>query len=123
MTSTKSIRDVYQILRDRFAGKCRKAALYDVSLTENGSCVLTSTIHGSQSFVTTFKENEELIQEILEIFDIIVENYTERGYFVNYGRPSLKFMQSLDDAYIYANYHRYFKDYHVVIQITISEPR
>lgn len=120
MKTNQSIRDVYQILRDRFVGKTKNAAFFDVILNEDNSTSLTATIHGhSQTFQQTFIQHKELIDEILSMFDVIETNHLELGYKTKYGKPSEQLMEDLDNFFTTENYVSYFKTPIVKIQLTI----
>lgn len=123
MKTNQSIRDVYQILRDRFVGKTKQAAFFDVVLNADNSMSLTATIHGhEQTFQQTFIQNKELIDEIVAMFDVININHIDSGYKTKYGKPSEKLMQDLDTFFTNENYVSYFKTPVVKIQLTIFVP-
>lgn len=120
MKTNQSIRVVYQILRDRFVGKTKQSAFFDVNLNEDNSMCLTATIHGhAQTFLETFVQHKKLIDEIIEMFDVININHIDSGYKTKYGKPSEKLMNDLDEIFTKQNYISYFKTPIVRIQLTI----
>lgn len=117
-----NIREVYQILRDRFQGKSRYLAIFDVKLNQDDSVTLTSTIIGSNySFLVFFKSHQELISEINEMFRTITESYFEKGFTVRLAVPTPELMQSFDDLLSVNNYRSYFKSTTITTQLTISK--
>lgn len=116
-----NIREVYQILRDRFQGKSRYLAIFDVKLNPDDSVTLTSTIIGSNhSFLVFFESHQELIAEITEMFRTIAESYFEKGFTVRLAVPTPELMKTFDDLLSVNNYHSYFKSSTLTTQLTIS---
>lgn len=117
-----NIREVYQILRDRFQGKTRGNVVYNV-IFEDNNVILTATIHGdyrtNRLFSELFRENIGVLSEVADIFETIEKTYSNNGFKTLLGVPTEENMLGLDD-YMFGNgYTMYFKNIVVTTQLTI----
>lgn len=117
-----NIREVYQILRDRFQGKTRGNVVYNV-IFEDNNVILTATIHGdcrtNRLFSELFRENIGVLSEVADIFETIEKTYSSNGFKTLLGVPTEENMLGLDD-YMFGNgYTMYFKNIVVTTQLTI----